>query len=251
MDLTVGLILLILLSGFVKGFSGFGLSIILIAVLFDMGFTSSEFLPILVPLFVVLDVILYFENKKHVRIDFKENFTIHPTTLMMLFLGTMFGTYLMTVMDVDWLKLGFAFMVLLMLFFLVRKVDIYQMRIPSERSNGFFGFGTGVLTGLFTMNGIPPSVYLMYHQYPKEKYMANLVTFLIISDVILVAVYLFKELFTFEGVLVSLKLIFIVLAGFLFGAWVRRFVSTKTFKSIVIGFLAINSLKIIFEFFFF
>ena len=111
--------------------------------------------------------------------------------------------------------------------------------------------GTGVLTGMFTMNGVPPSIYLMYHQYPKEKYMANLVTFLIFSDLILVAVYLFKELFTFEGLIISFKLVAIVLGGFLFGSWVRRFVSTKTFKTIIIGFLAINSIKIIFEFFFF
>jgi hypothetical protein len=251
MELTLVIVVLIILSGFIKGFTGFGLSLLLISVLFDMGFESYEFLPILVPLFVMLDAILYFENRKHIKLDFKENFTIHPTTLMTLFIGILTGTYLLTVIGGDYLKLGFAFLILIMLFFLVKKVDIHQMRVPKEKLNGYFGFGTGVLTGLFTMNGVPPSIYLMYHQYPKEKYMASLVTFLIFSDIILVAVYLFKELFTIEGFIVSLQLSLMVLAGFLIGIWLRKFVSTKTFKSIIIGFLAINSLKMIFEFFFF
>ena len=162
----------------------------------------------------------------------------------------MLGTYLMTVMGGEWLKLGFAFLILVLLFFLVRKVDIHQMRIPSESSNSIFGFGTGLLTGLFTMNGVPPSIYLMYHQYPKEKYMANLVTFLIFSDLILVGVYLFKELFTLEGLVTSIKFAAMVILGFLIGSSLRRYVSSRTFKSIIIGFLAINSIKMIFEFFF-
>lgn len=251
MDLTLGLIFLIIISGFIKGFAGFGLSLLLITVLFDMGFTGSEFLPILVPLFVILDIILYFENRKNIKIDFKENFTLHPTTLITLFLGTLLGTYFLTIVEVTWLKLGFAFMVLIMLFFLIQKVDLHQMRVPTERNNGFFGFFTGILTGLFTMNGIPPTLYLMYHQYPKEKYMANLVTFLLISDIILVAVYLFKELFTLDGLFVSFQLAFMVIVGFVLGTYTRKFVSTKTFKGIIIGVLAINSFKIIFEYFFF
>jgi uncharacterized membrane protein YfcA len=92
MELSLVLVLLIVLSGFIKGFTGFGLSLILISVLFEMGYTVSEFLPILVPLFVVLDIILYLENRKNIKLDFNENFTLHPTTLMTLFIGVLFGT---------------------------------------------------------------------------------------------------------------------------------------------------------------
>ena len=148
------------------------------------------------------------------------------------------------------MKLTFAFLVLILIFFLIGKVDEHHMRIPSERENGFFGFGSGLLTGLFTLNAIPTSLYLLYHQYPKEKYMGNLVTFLIFSDILLVAVYLFKELFTVEGALISLKLISMVLVGFAIGAYLRRQVSSKYFKAIVIFILALNALKIIFDYFF-
>lgn len=251
MELTVVIVLLTILSGFIKGFAGFGLSLILMTVLFEMGFTGPQFLPILVPLFVILDLILYIENRKNIKLDFKENFTLHPTTLMTMFIGTLIGTYLMTIIDASALKLGFAFLILIMLFLLIEKVGVYQMRIPTERANGFFGFGTGILTGLFTMNGIPPTVYLMYHQYPKEKYMANLVTFLIFSDTILIAVYMFKELFTLEGFMISLQLVLMVLFGFGLGIYLRKFVSTKLFKSLIIMVLAVNSLKIIFDYFLF
>ena len=249
MELTFALIVLIILSGFIKGFTGFGLSLLLISALFDMGFESYEFLPILVPLFAMLDAILYFEHRKHIEMNFKENFVLHPTTLITLFIGVLSGTYLLSVIEGEVLKLGFAILILVLLFFLIKKVDLHQMRIPSEKSNGYFGLGTGILTGLFTMNGVPPSLYLMYHQYPKHKYMASLVTFLIISDIILVAVYLFNELFTIEGLITSFQLSFMVLAGFLIGSWMRKFVSSKTFKSVVLVFLAVNSLKMIFEFF--
>lgn len=245
------LVLLIVLSGFIKGFTGFGLSLILISVLFEMGYTVSEFLPILVPLFVVLDIILYLENRKNIKLDFNENFTLHPTTLMTLFIGVLFGTYLLTAINGEFLKISFAILILILLFVLVEKVDIHQMRTPSERSNGFFGFGAGILTGLFTLNAMPPSIYLMYYQYPKEKYMANFVTFVIFSDLILVAVYLSKDLFTLSGFFVSMQLFFMVLVGFLGGIYARKFVSTSTFKSIVIIILGLNSLKIIFDYFLF
>ncbi len=250
-EITLTIILLAIFSGFIKGFAGFGLTLVLMAVLFEVT-TPTNFMPIIVPLFVFLDILLYFENRKNLTLDFKENFTLHPTTLMTLFIGILFGTYLLTkISDPSILKLIFAFLVLILLFLLVEKVDLHQMKIPSERSNGFFGLGTGILTGLFTMNGIPTTIYLLYHQYSKEKYMANLVTFLIFSDIILIAVYLFKDLFTLSGFLISMELMAFVVVGFVAGIYVRRYISSKTFKSLVILILAINSLKIIFDYFVF
>jgi len=251
MEFTLFVIILIIFSGFLKGFAGFGMSLVLISVLFNEGLNPSEFMPILVPLFVILDIILFFENKKFVKLDFKENFTLHPTTLITLFLGIMLGTYLMTIMDMDILKLSFAIFVLILLFFLIEKVDLHQMKLPSEKLNGYFGGITGILTGLFTLNSIPPSLYMLYLQYPKDKYMGSLVTFLVISDLLLVAVYLFKDLFSISCFLISLQFLFIVLIGFLIGSLVRRKVSSKYFKSFIILVLAINSLKIIFDYFIF
>lgn len=251
MEFTIFLITLAIIAGIIKGFVGFGLSIVLISVLIEVGLSPTEFLPILVPIFIILDILLYFENKKYVKLDFKENFTLHPATLMTLFIGILIGTYLLTIVNADFLKLSFAISILILLFFLIEKVDLHQMKIPNEKFNGIFGLISGILTGLFTLNAIPPSIYMLYHQYPKEKYMGSLVTFIIFSDILLVAVYLFKELFTIEGLMTSIQLIFIILFGFLIGAYFRRKVSSKYFKSIVILILAINSLKIIFDYFLF
>lgn len=251
MELTIVLILLIVLAGFIKGFVGFGLSLILITVLLEAGFKPTELLPILVPLFIILDLLLFWENRKYFKLDFKENFTLHPTTLMTIFLGILLGTYLLKVIETDILKLIFAITILILIIFLVGKVNMHQMRIPSERSNGVFGAVSGVLTGLFTINAIPVSLYLLFYQYPKEKYMGALVTFLMITDLLLVAVYLFGDLFTLEGFLVSFQLIFITLAGFLGGSWVRRRINTSKFKVIVILILMLNSIKIIYDYFFF
>jgi hypothetical protein len=249
MEFTIVLILLAVLSGFVKGFVGFGLSLVLISGLMTIGIPANEFMPILVPLFVILDLLLFLENKKHISLDYKENFTLHPTTLLTLFLGLLLGTYFLTILPIDIIKLSFAILVLIAVFFLLEKVSNHQMSYPSEKANGVFGGITGFLTGLFTLNAIPPSIYMIYHQYPKEKYMGSLVTFLLISDLLLVAVYLFKELFTLEGFLITLNLIFVVLAGFFFGAYLRRIVPTKHFKVFVILVLALNSIKIIFDYF--
>lgn len=250
MDLTLTLIILIILAGFIKGFVGFGLSLILVTVLFEAGFKAWEFMPILVPIFVILDAILYFENRKSVKLDFKENFTLHPTTLMSLFIGILIGAYLLTIIEGNFLKLVFAIAVLILLFFLIEKVDLHQMKCPTEKENGIFGFGTGILTGLFTINAITPSLYLLYHQYPKEKYMGNLVTFLIFSDILLVAVYLFKDLFTIELIKYSIIFFAITVTGFLTGSYLRKIIPPKHFKSLVILILAVNSLKIIFDYFF-
>jgi len=251
MELSFILILLIVLAGFIKGFIGFGLSLILISVLFEAGFKPSEFLPIIVPIFVMLDILLYFENRKIIHLDFKENFTLHPTTLMTLFIGILFGTYLLNVIDSSALKISFAILILIIIFTLIGKVDNSAMKIPSEMQNGFFGLGSGVLTGLFTMNAVPSSLYLLHHQYPKEKYLASLITFLLFSDLILVAVYLFKELFSFELFKISFVFLFITITGFLAGSYLRKFVPTRHFKAIVILILAVNSIKIIYNYFIF
>jgi len=249
MELSLFLIFLVILAGFIKGFIGFGLSLILITVLFEAGFTPTQFLPIIVPIFVALDILLYFQNKKNIHLEFKENFTLHPTTLMTLFIGILLGTYLLMMLDSTFLKLSFAILVLIIIFFLIGKVDNHNMKIPSEKSNGYFGFGSGILTGLFTMNAVPVSLYLLDHQYPKEKYLASLVTFLILSDILLVAVYMFKELFTFALIQTSIIFFLITITGFLAGSYLREHVPSKHFKSIVILVLALNSLKIIFDYF--
>lgn len=249
MEINLILIFFVVLAGLIKGFTGFGLSIILLTVLFQLGYQTSEFLPIIVPLFVILDGLLFFENRKNLNLDFKENFTIHYITLMTLFIGILIGTYLINIVDTKYIKLVFGIIILISIFLLVGKVDYYQMKIPTEKNNGIFGFITGILTGLFTMNSVPTTIYLMYHQYPKEKYMANLVTFLLFSDIILVAVYLFREMFTISGLITSFQLLFLVMAGFGLGIYLRKFVSTKMFKVITIIILLVNAVKIIFDFF--
>lgn len=249
MELTLMLVLLIVLAGFIKGFVGFGLSIILISVLFELGFEVYEILPLVVPLFVLLDILLLVENRHKINLDFKENFPLHPTTLMSLFLGVLIGTALLTAINAEFLKLGFAVFVLIVLFFLLEKVDLHQMKIPKERDNLIFGGVTGILTGLFTMNAVPTTIYLLFHQYSKDKYMATLVTFLILSDIILVAVYMFKGLFTIELFTYSLIFLVICSVGFFAGTFLRHHVPSKHFKAIVILVLAVNALKMIFSFF--
>lgn len=250
MELSMIVIVLMLISGLIKGFVGFGLSLLLISVLLGAGFLPNELMPIMVPLFVILDLILYFEHRKHMKIDYKTNFALHSSTLMWLFIGTLFGSYLLLSFEVGILKLAFACVILLSLFLLVLKVNEHDIIIPDERQNGVFGFITGIMAGLFTVNGIPATIYLLFHQYPKEKYMATLVTFLLISDVILVSVYLYSGLFTLEGLLFSLQLLVLVLVGFGAGSILRNYVSQSLFKSIVIMVLALNAFKIIFEYFF-
>ncbi|MCA9486206.1 sulfite exporter TauE/SafE family protein [Candidatus Woesearchaeota archaeon] len=249
MELTFVFIVLAIVAGFVKGFAGFGLSLVLISALLGAGFTASELLPILVPLFVLLDIFLYFENRKYVQLNFEENFTLHSTTLMTLFLGLLLGTFLLTTLDANLLKVAFAVVVLISIFPLVAKVNSHTMILPKERDNGIFGLCTGVLTGLYTLNAIPVTMYLIYHQYPKEKYMGSLVTFLIFSDILLIAVYLYSELFSFEGFVVSFKLLTMVLVGFAGGSLLRRKISSSRFKALIILVLALNALKILFDFF--
>ena len=250
MELTLLLIFLVALAGFIKGFVGFGLSLILITVLLNAGVEPTKLVPILVPLFVILDIMLWFENRHHAKLDFKENFPIHHTTLMSMFLGTLLGAYVLTIAQAEIIKLGFAVLVLLLIFLLLEKVSSTKPVIPSEKSNSVFGGVAGFLTGLFTLNAAVASIYLLYHQYSKEKYMGVLVTFLMFSNLVLVGVYLFLGLFTFEGFITSMQLIGIVLVGFFIGMYVRKHVPSSHFKAIVIFVLAINSVKIIFDYFF-
>ncbi|MFP4401733.1 MAG: TSUP family transporter [Candidatus Nanoarchaeia archaeon] len=249
MEFTLTIILLILLSGFIKGFVGFGMSLLLIGALLNIGIEPSELMPILVPLFVILDILLFLEHRKHFSIEYDINISLHPTTLMATFIGTLLGTALLLQFDVDFLKIVFAVAVLVIVIVLISKVDKHQISVPDEKHNGAFGLIAGIFTGLFTLNGIIATIYLMYHQYPREKYMVTLVTFLLLSNIILVSVYLFANLFTIEGLIISAMILGVILIGFAVGSFLRKYVSASVFKSVVIVVLAVNSIKILVEYF--
>ena len=74
-----------------------------------------------------------------------------------------------------------------------------------------------------------------------------MVTYLIITDILLVAIYLFKDLFSLALIKTSIIFLLITITGFLAGSYLRNHVPSKHFKAIVILVLALNSLKIIFD----
>lgn len=249
MEITSFVIIFAFIAGLLKGFIGMGLSLILITVLLQSNIAPAEFMPILVPIFVVLDILLYFENHKHATINPNENFSIHHTTLITTFLGIILGSILLINLDTSLLKAIFGIITLIFIIALVEKRNKHKMIKPSENSNLIFGSIGGILTGLYTLNSVPASIYLLYHQYPKEKYMATLASYLVISDMLLIAIYLILQLFSLKAFMISLSLMIYVFGGFLAGILLRKKISNKFFKSFVLLVLAINSMKFVLEFF--
>lgn len=235
----------LVLAGFIKGFSGFGTSIILSGALLIF-YAPREIIPVLALISIILNLMLIVEHKKYFK-TYKSNFAFQKETLIFLLLGTILGTYLLKILNTSVIKIIFGITILVFLFLLKHKVSKHKFKIPVWEQNAFLGGLTGLFSGLINVNGPPVMIYGLHQQYNKIKLMRSMLVFLLLADFITIITFSINGLYSSISFMRFISFFPIIILGFIFGKFTRQKTDDTKFKKIIMIFLGIISIQLILD----
>jgi len=159
--------LVILLASILQGFSGFGLGLVLMAVLpFFMTAKSATVIVSVSAVFICLYMV--WRNRKNL------NIRLIAFPLVSSFLFIPLGVYFLNYLDEALLKICLGvLLVLISTMYLVR--ERHEVKIKPNSRNGFLtGVVSGILGGLLAIGGPPHVIYFIQVAKDKYEYKASL-----------------------------------------------------------------------------
>ena len=164
----------VILAGFVRGYSGFGFSMIAV-VLLSMILSPSQIVPVILMLEVAASALLLPRAWRH----------IHWTSLKWLSLGVMIGTplgvYLLASIPPMEMRIAIGIVVLLLGACMWYGFSLQKM--PNRLQTSLAGVASGVLNGSTSMGG--PPIILFYLSGPSgaEVSRASMIAFFLGTDI--------------------------------------------------------------------
>lgn len=173
--ITIYSFIVIFLAGYIRGYSGFGASMIIVIGL-------SLFFPIqkIVPAILMLEVLAssYLLPKVFKQVDWKSLSIL----LIGVFIGTPLGVYFLKTLPDKPMQAAVAIIVITLIPLLWRGFSLKQM--PGKASTVGTGLISGVINGSAAIGG--PPVVLFYFSSPKgtDISRASLIAFFLVTDII-------------------------------------------------------------------
>lgn len=239
MQIVILLFFGVVLSSFILRVIGFGFGISIMAILLHIMPTGGEA--------TTLSGILAFVCGIGTAIKYRHH--LHLSRLLALLLSfSLFAAvsvWSISVIDARMLKkMVGAVLILLSLYFFFTDGG-FHIR-PSRLTNFVVGMLSGLMGGLFAMQGPPAVVYVLSITKSKEEYTSNIQWYLIFTNIILTSLragngYLTE--FVGECILYSLPAIFV---GVYIGSKVYFRINIRILKRAVYFFLAISGLAAMF-----
>ena len=223
------------LSGIMRGFSGFGSALVYIPLI------SSIYDPkIAVATLLLIDFVsgIPFAVQAAPRCKWRE---IAPITISAIF-GIPFGTMLLLYFDptlIRWLVAAVALLILLIIVAGWRYRDRPKLPITI-----FVGLMSGFLGGAFQMDGPPVVIYWLGGTHVASVVRANLMMFIALSGAAICVAYLFSGLLTSNAIALAVLLGFPFIISMALGArlfhgtsdeWYRRIAYIVIAASVIIS----------------
>jgi uncharacterized membrane protein YfcA len=163
-------------------------------------------------------------------------------------IGVTIGTYFITNVSPQILKVGMAIIALLFVAYKVLEKRILGSVIYKERNwHGWLAGTTAGFTSAMAHSGVPPiSIYLMLHDVTPRVFIATSVLFYAILNWVKVPYYYFNGLFDFQQLWQIAWVIPIVPVGVWIGRWMVTKISKNIFDNIILVLLVITALLLIF-----
>jgi uncharacterized membrane protein YfcA len=162
--------------------------------------------------------------------------------------GVTIGTYFVTNVSTQVLKIGLAIISLLFVAYkLFEKRIIGSSKYEERNWHGWLAGSTAGFTSAMAHSGVPPiSIYLMLQNVTPRVFVATAVLFYAILNWVKVPYYYFTGMFDFK-LLWQIAWVFpIVPLGVWFGRWMVTKVSKNIFDNIILVLLVITALLLIF-----
>ena len=163
-------------------------------------------------------------------------------------IGVTVGTYFITNVSTQVLKIGLAIIALLFVVYKIFEKRIFgSLKYREHKWHGWLAGTTAGFTSAMAHSGVPPiSIYLMLHDVSPRVFIATSVLFYAILNWIKVPYYYFTGMFDFQQLWHIAWVFPIVPVGVWFGRWLVTKVPKNVFDNIILGLLVITALILIF-----
>lgn len=213
--------IVVFVSSFVAGLSGFGYSLIAVPLLL-LFFSPKIVIPIIVLHAFVLNLVILRDSWKSV--DIKK---ILP---LMIFgvVGTPVGAYILMFFPVDLIKVGVGITIVIF------SICIYfgvSRKFKNEKLVSIpVGFMSGVLNGSTAMSGPPIILFYANQHFKKKVFRANLVVYFLFLNLFTLPVLMFSNVYSGEVLIQALKLLPSVIVGSTLGVLLVGRVKGSVFR---------------------
>jgi hypothetical protein len=162
--------------------------------------------------------------------------------------GVTIGTYFITNVSTQVLKIGLAVIALLFVVYkLFEKRILGSAKYQERRWHGWLAGTTAGFTSAMAHSGVPPiSIYLILQDVTPRVFIATSVLFYAILNWIKVPYYYFTGMFDFPRIWQIAWVLPIVPFGVWFGRWLVLKVPKHIFENIILALLVITALILIF-----
>lgn len=221
--------IVLIFSGFIKGFSGFGTSLILASFMF-LFYDPIFIVPILSLLSFTLNIILFLMNKNN--LDFSnKNFALRPETLITLLIGTFLGIFFLKSVNSDIIKLLLGVLTVVFVILLIKKTK-KKINLPLWVENSIIGSISGFFSGIINVNGPPVVIFALYKKQKKNNFINSIIIFFLISDFFAIILFISQHLLFIESLKLYLIYIPFLIIGLFIGSYVRKKLVIKNLKII-------------------
>ncbi len=221
----VYIFLIVFISAFLKGTTGFGFALLSVPLL--LFFYSPKFL---IPI-----ICLYNLFSSLIIISSLSKFRVSKKTLILPFwgsIGILIGTVFLKFLPEYWLKLLISgVLILLSVAFLFG----YRFRINNiKRATIIAGLTSGFTGGSISISGPPLALFLSSLNYENNDFRQVFASFSIVTSVLAMIAYIFIGLVSLDSMKVFLSYLPALLLGLYFGNMINDKVSGKVFHNICI-----------------
>lgn len=232
MDLSAGLLALAAIgfgAAFVNGALGYGFSSLTVPLAL-MFFAGRVLNPALVLVEVAMNVYALAINADALRAVWKRVLPI----LLGLFPGVAAGSYLLVVLDPEWLKLGTYAMLLPLI---LAQAAGLRRPLQAEKVAGVpVGAALGVLYALTTISGPPLALFFNNQGLAKREFRAGLALVRAVESGLTALAYWHLGLFTAQSLALAPWLAPAVLLGLPLGAYAIARADALTFRRVCLSF---------------
>ena len=216
-------------AGTVKGYSGFGSSLVAIPLLRILyGEITTEHIAILVAFSLVLNTLLLVENKG-----------FHPESLKRVWLIPLFGVIftfvgIQVLFSVSGDVLGYiagSFIILAIL----NKVFGFRVKLhDTPFTRIVVGALSGIGNGIASIDGPPVVIYLTSINAPKVQFKNVLAAHFLVMGVVAVGIHLFSGSYTIDGLMLLGMMLICTAVGLFIGMFLSRRSNEKVFQQVIL-----------------
>ena len=229
----------VLLAGFVRAITGFGLALIATPLLLFV-FDPKSVVVISVIINILIGGLLLYHTKQHIDVQ---------RALLMCagsILGIPIGAYLLSSLDASIIKLSIA--VLIVPFSIVLLLGHSHQFKQDSLGCGLSGFFSGLVGSSTSFSGPPVVLFLVNQGLVKERFVGTLTAYFLFMGIATVTAFSFLGMVTVDLLTKAAILLPTAIIGFFVGIKVLPKINAVLFRRIVMSIISIAALVIIVTF---